>query len=1026
MDGTTWVLHARTGRTGSVLSAEGRFAQVCFRYSVGVEDFYVEKIEIKDLSRLDDPTGLTLWESVAPGWQSVIVAAPGGDDVEVDHDNSTRVIRRDELALLDRMAKPDAFRSMRYLMTSQSGELKNRQQFRKWYRNQYRLSGGYPSFLTTVLRPSLHQLNILARVVNDPVRRYILADEVGLGKTVEAGLITRELLLEDPELSVRIFVPKTLQGQWSNELRIKLRLEDELNQTIHVNCYESLSEEPVEKIGLLIIDEAHRICEADEEDHQFFEQLKKYAENAESVLLLTATPYRTDSGTFLRLLHLVDPDSYPLDDVESFEIRLQQRVRQAELTTLLDDEQFGPDLLTAFLSEIVDSLPKDEQLLKILEQLKDDSIDDRIRKELASDAKLIIEERHRIGHRVIRTRRDAKSASRFRVRGRQYGERVLNDPLRSNLDQTFDQWRELAVDYQHPDAQTVFEDLLQGVLNGPKDLRQRLEARLVDLGCSAEPVFDSEPDLLRRWVSSTPENADKRRVELFIRLIERDVMTQNGPKLTIAAFSYESAKLIRDRLKMRFGSHRIAASIGLTNADEVFREIQRFDEDPECRVFVIDRLGEEGCNLQKARSIINFDNPLSFNRFEQRIGRVDRYSEGTFQKVSCEVLTEPGSAWVTDYQTFMRDTLQIFDRSIATLQRALREVLQKVLTNAFHHGSQGFLMNSEEIVALLNREDKHVARIERVESSESEGEFDSAAYSDLLDFDDEWTDSQGVIDAVTSRKNLNIRRRRVYTNRPIFSYKVPEPIMRSSMLGRPFRASVPQKATSNRLMCRRDSEIRLLRMGDPFVERMRQVIDLDQRGRFAVRCVYSPDQTNLRVWFEVETWTSYDIARAVVDDATRDAVDESGHISSETAERRRHSRYVNSIAAPRLRMLILDQNGNELTLSEEEREGEESSVVGRRIEQILDFVDVSQCAILLERRVSEILSKANRECADSLVSELERRTARRRKILEYRGNALAVAREEEDHRRLLKVFEKPQTQVESIRMFVRTGILLWS
>ena len=54
----------------------------------------------------------------------------------------------------------------------------------------------------------------MTRVLNDPVMRYVLADEVGLGKTIEAGLIIRQLLLDRPSANVTVCVPATLRGQW--------------------------------------------------------------------------------------------------------------------------------------------------------------------------------------------------------------------------------------------------------------------------------------------------------------------------------------------------------------------------------------------------------------------------------------------------------------------------------------------------------------------------------------------------------------------------------------------------------------------------------------------------------------------------------------------------------------------------------------------------------------------------------------------------------------------------------------------
>ncbi len=69
-----------------------------------------------------------------------------------------------------------------------------------------------------------HQVAAVRRVLTDPVQRYLLADEVGLGKTIEAGLIVRQHLIDDPATRVLIAVPDHLCGQWRSELETKLRM----------------------------------------------------------------------------------------------------------------------------------------------------------------------------------------------------------------------------------------------------------------------------------------------------------------------------------------------------------------------------------------------------------------------------------------------------------------------------------------------------------------------------------------------------------------------------------------------------------------------------------------------------------------------------------------------------------------------------------------------------------------------------------------------------------------------------------
>ena len=83
---------------------------------------------------------------------------------------------------------------------------------------QRRLAHGLPALLSSKIDILPHQVQIADRVLRDPVIRYLLADEVGLGKTIEAGLVLRQLKVDAPETRIAVFVPDQLVQQWSDEL----------------------------------------------------------------------------------------------------------------------------------------------------------------------------------------------------------------------------------------------------------------------------------------------------------------------------------------------------------------------------------------------------------------------------------------------------------------------------------------------------------------------------------------------------------------------------------------------------------------------------------------------------------------------------------------------------------------------------------------------------------------------------------------------------------------------------------------
>ena len=173
---------------------------------------------------------------------------------------------------------------------------------------------GFTAAASAAVLPFQHQLDVLSRVTGDPVMRFVLADEVGLGKTIEAGLIIRQLLLDDPRVSVAVLVPEVLVRQWVAELTDRLALGQHLARVL-VAPHGAITDALARKPDLLVIDEAHRIAEMAQHNEELEQRLALAARSAPGLLLLTATPMHAGASGFLRLLNLIDPEVYRLDDV---------------------------------------------------------------------------------------------------------------------------------------------------------------------------------------------------------------------------------------------------------------------------------------------------------------------------------------------------------------------------------------------------------------------------------------------------------------------------------------------------------------------------------------------------------------------------------------------------------------------------------------------------------------------------------------------------------------------------------------
>jgi len=267
-----------------------------------------------------------------------------------------------------------------------------------------------------------HQISAVRRILHDPIQRYILADEVGLGKTIEAGIIIRQHLLDNPSSAgITIVVPTHLEEQWQGELSDRFHLSrfmSGLGPQSHLVLLVSY-DDLVARSGrlddptLVVVDEAHqasaRAYSGDAADSAFFEKLKSLTEKANQVLLLSATPVLHHEFEFLAMLHLLDPLAYKLEDPEAFKRKVRGRQDIANILRNLGDNS-----IAFFLEETVEEIrnllqddSRAQELIKELEPLINDDEDSGDRQSAIRRVRAHVQDTYRLDRRLIRARRDA-------------------------------------------------------------------------------------------------------------------------------------------------------------------------------------------------------------------------------------------------------------------------------------------------------------------------------------------------------------------------------------------------------------------------------------------------------------------------------------------------------------------------------------------------------------------------------------------------------------------------------------------
>jgi superfamily II DNA or RNA helicase len=625
--------------------------------------------------------------------------------------------------------------------------------------DQIRVSRGYRAILASTIRPFQHQINTMIRVLSDPIPRFILADEVGLGKTIEAGLIIKQCLLDDSRLKVLIIVPGFLVGQWRDELSDKLLLKKYIdNKTITIAAHDEIA--TFANYDFLIVDEAHQLTE--DSMIETYEKLTKTLPVVSGLLLLTATPMRGNRIDYLRLLHLVDPISYPLSDEEQFESRLKLREDSARDIDYLKIDGLPASTLHECIDRIRSIFPLDEfclgELVKIETILKSGNSAIEERKLLSA----YLRTNYRISRRVIRNRRAEVAAEGFVVTGRELTNGTvceIEEYLRTGIDffisEVLDELRKSFYE-KKTDSKRVLDlisSLLEAGLSSPEVLLDFL----------TQPVFVEKNSLLSDFLCARSadlceeikRSGPSARWKRVLEICDRHMSYPHTGGVVIFVGSTNIAKLLTSELSDLHGPHHVRCHLATMSLVEQDESIDFFLRHDGCRVLVMDRSGEEGRNLQGASEIVHFSIPISPNQLEQRLGRADRFSESMHHRATSTVFLESDSALIAGLFEFLAKGLNIFNRSVATAQHLLSIEFQNLLLNLLEKGLDAFFLDNDQLADRIDEEIETIAYIDQIESISTSQEFSDTDFEALLDLDESSDIEEAALGLYVFDRNRN-------------------------------------------------------------------------------------------------------------------------------------------------------------------------------------------------------------------------------------------------------------------------------
>lgn len=536
-----------------------------------------------------------------------------------------------------------------------------------------------------------HQLTVVRSVSDDHERRYLLADEVGLGKTVEAAALVWQSLRDQPSGQVLVLAPDHLRQQWAEELADKFHADHFWRASIRIRPHEEPETWPEEPVGVLVVDEAHHLTRAGSLPPEALKRVTELAHGARDVLLLSATPVRTNEAAFLDLLHLLDPKNYQPQDLGEFTRRVEMRDELAlihhSLTPDLDEFDFS-----LYADQLRSIFPDDQALDLLVGQALD--CNDSQRPDRIASVREHLSETYRLHHRLLRTRRSPQISASFGVRGRRRG-------------------RPFTVEISD-DSDDVRVDLIEGfrlhvaelIESEEVGIDQAVEAlRVLGQACGSLPhaILEFTPrvgdesegavGVVSRWLASSGE-AWRRELEAVAPIvldaaalqIGRMAIAKDLGEVVVASAYPVVAQVVSSAVADSFGKHRVAEHLSARSRDENAASVDRWRCDESCRILVCDASAEEGINLQTADVVVHLDLPWDVFRLEQRLGRADRFVRGKSQPVESMVFVYGEQPYAQGWFLFAADSCAVFDQSVSSLQYVLADLESEVLAQAITGG----------------------------------------------------------------------------------------------------------------------------------------------------------------------------------------------------------------------------------------------------------------------------------------------------------------------------------------------------
>ena len=756
-----------------------------------------------------------------------------------------------------------------------------RQEFQRSYIAQRAAVKSIKSISSTGIELEAHQLAVVRRVLSDPQKRYLLADEVGLGKTIEAAMIIREHLLEyGNKARILIAVPEGMINQWHNELTSRFQLEPFINieledagdpaSQVQICTHAAFIKfSAVCKTTMVVIDEAHLIASwAWELGNQVtFIEIAEILNNSDWVLLLSGTPLQGNEQNFLAMLHCLNPKAYRLDEIgiRRFSHLIEHRELLNGLFSAID-----PSTDNASLTDTVDRLQEilsdDMHLLELIELVRPlidwlESEEGEERSKRVLELRNYVGENYRLTHRMLRNRRESDSI-KILFPGLAGAVRIHWSHSTISCEYLFESYRAIAAEVpeQYPIWHQIgMEAWLAALLASPLSLSLLVRSSLEKYN---QQLTAHEKEMLEELYDVAKD--EQRFMDETLTDSLQNWLSADTGKAVVFCDTPEEADRVAVKLQMK-----LEFPINRHQPEQLDESLMQ-----KVRVLVCDQRGETGLNMHGGKRLaVHYSLPLDSARIEQRLGRFNRYCGNLHEVKPVESLVllpeQPGlrSSWMS----LLDSGLKIFNQSSASYQHALEPCLNDywqrywkfgptVLEQALDelsdkdgllHRERIKVANQEQLLAMEEEVVKAFTLCEQIQSADERAEEEFSAIQNWI---------TKVLNFQVVREEYGVRFRYQDGIRGPQTLIDIDTLIDQCIVGFDADAGFPPAThimTSSRVTSGQKENVYPLRFGQPFVDQIWSMMQHDSRGvSMAILRHLNVQMSQPQVFFRIDFYSN--------------------------------------------------------------------------------------------------------------------------------------------------------------------------